>query len=123
MRRRGRETLESRVERERDGNRESEIIIIIAVVFQGQYLRFSTTVSLKHNPPHLPVSTSSLHHCLRAKLLSSLPLLSHCNAFSLSLIRQRKAASHPPGHCLERAKDMADSCRLAFQTQDELNGR
>lgn len=33
---------------------QSEIIIIAEVVFQGQYLRFSSTVSLKHNPPHHP---------------------------------------------------------------------
>lgn len=60
-------------ERVRKRGGQSEIIIIIEVVFQGQYLRFSSTVSLKHNPPQPSPSLAPLHRCLQASSYLSLP--------------------------------------------------
>lgn len=111
---------DSKIGEQRGG--QSEIIIIVEVVFQGQYLRFSSTNSLKHNPPPptLPSVPPLSPPLPPGKLLSSLPFFSHCNAFPLSLIRQRKAVSHPSGHCLRRAKSYSRQLPYSFSNTGRI---
>lgn len=100
--RRRRETLKQareRGEQARKRRGQSEIIIIIEVVFEGQYLRFSSAVSLKHNPPRL--SPPRAPQLPPGKLLSPPPSPAIPMALCLSLFPEKTptTVSHPPGHC------------------------